>query len=206
MKKLMQINFFRETFLPGKVKLFLTLMALLCMQSFAGAQERKVSGQVLSEDGLSLPGVSIVVKGTTNGTASDIDGNYSILAGSNDVLVFSFIGFITQEISVTGQSEINAVLVEDTEQLDEVVIVGYSTQTRSQMTTSVSKLDTKVLESAPRSNAATALQGTIAGLKVTQTTGQPGSTPKLVVRGGTAFDGSGSPLILIDGVPGSFYH
>ena len=205
MKKLMQINFFRETFLPGKVKLFLTLMALLCMQSFAGAQERKVSGQVLSEDGLSLPGVSIVVKGTTNGTASDIDGNYSILAGSDDVLVFSFIGFITQEILVSGQSEINAVLVEDTEQLDEIVVVGYGTQTRSQMTTSISKLDTKVLESAPRSNAATALQGTIAGLKVTQTSGQPGSTPNIVVRGGTSFEGVGDPLVLIDGVPGSFY-
>lgn len=205
MKKLMQINFFREIFLSGKIKLFLTLMVLLCMQSFAGAQEKKVSGQILSEDGLLLPGVSIVVKGTTNGTASDIDGNYSILANSNDVLVFSFIGFVTQEIAVVGQSEINAVLVEDAKQLDEVVVVGYGTQTRSQMTTSVAKLDTKVLESAPRANLATALQGTIAGLRVTNNTGQPGSTPSISLRGGTSFSGSGSPLVLIDGIEGSFF-
>ena len=201
----MQINFFRETFLPGKVKLFLTLMALLCMQSFAGAQEKKVSGQILSEDGLSLPGVSIVVKGTTSGTASDIDGNYSILVSSNDVLIFSFIGFVTQEIAVTGQSEINAVLVENAAQLDELVVVGYGSQTRSQMSTSVSKLDTKVLESSPRANLATALQGTIAGLRVTNNSGQPGSTPSIVLRGGSSFDGSGSPLVLIDGMEGSFF-
>lgn len=93
----------------------------------------------------------------------------------------------------------------ETTALDEVLVTGYSTQSRAEMTTSISKLDTKVLESAPRSNAATALQGTIAGLQVTQTSGQPGTTPSMVVRGGTSFDGTGNPLILIDGVPGSFY-
>ena len=205
MKKLMKIDFFRRTVLPGRLKLFLTLMALLCMQTIVGAQQKIVSGQILSEDGLSLPSVTVIVKGTTNGTTSDIDGNYSIYANNEDVLVFSFIGFISQEIPVAGQSEINAVLVEDTEQLDEVIVVGYGTQTRSQMSTSVSKLDTKVLESSPRANLATALQGTIAGLRVTNNTGQPGSTPSIVLRGGTSFSGSGSPLVLIDGIEGSFY-
>lgn len=205
MKKLMEINFFRRTVLPGKVKLFLTLMALLCMQTIAGAQQKKVSGQILSEDGLSLPSVTVVVKGTTNGTTSDIDGNYSIYANNEDVLVFSFIGFISQQIPVAGKAEINTILKVDSEQLDEVVVVGYGTQTRSQMSTSVSKLDTKVLESSPRSNLATALQGTIAGLRVTNNTGQPGSTPSIVLRGGTSFGGSGSPLVLIDGIEGSFY-
>eukprot|EP01029_Cantina_marsupialis_P016722 TRINITY_DN373876_c0_g1_i1.p2 TRINITY_DN373876_c0_g1~~TRINITY_DN373876_c0_g1_i1.p2 ORF type:complete len:1094 (+),score=163.98 TRINITY_DN373876_c0_g1_i1:19900-23181(+) len=205
MKELRQIKLFREIILPQKVKLFLTLLVFLSVQTFANAQEKKVSGQILSEDGMPIPSVTIVVKGTTNGTTSNIDGKYSIYANEDDVLVYSFIGFITQAIPIEGRNVVDVVLLEDTEQLDEVVVVGYGTQTRSQMSTSVAKLDTKVLESAPRSNMATALQGTIAGLQVTNNTGQPGSTPTIVLRGGTSFSGSGTPLVLIDGIEGSFY-
>jgi len=152
-------------------------------------------------------GATIVLQGdATRGTVSDIDGNYILTDVPADaVLIVSYVGYAPQTIPLNGRTTINVVLSEDTELLDEVVVVGYSTQSRSQMTTSVSKLDTKVLESASRSNAATALQGTIPGLKVTQNTGQPGSTPSIQLRGGTGFDGSGSPLVLIDGVPGSFY-
>ena len=96
-------------------------------------------------------------------------------------------------------------MVEESFELDEVVVIGYGTQSRAKVTTSVSKLNTQILETSTRSNAATALQGTVSGLRVTNTTGQPGSTPQIVLRGGTNFDGTGSPLILIDGIPGSFY-
>ena len=131
---------------------------------------------------------------------------YSIDANPGETLVFSYLGFKTSEIVVEEQlSNLNVILKEDLSSLDEVVVTGYSTQLRSNMATAVSKLDTKVLESAPRSNAATALQGTIAGLRVTQNTGQPGATPSISLRGGSDFGGGGSPLILIDGVPGSFY-
>ena len=164
-----------------------------------------ITGSVKDQTGGSLPGVTVYIKGTTSGTITDFDGNYSINASPEETLVFSFIGFTAQEVLVGNQVKIDIVLQEELRRLEEVVVTGYSTQSRAEMTTSIAKLDTKVLESAPRSNAATALQGTIAGLQVTQTTGQPGSTPTLVVRGGTDFDGSGSPLILIDGVPGSFY-
>ncbi|WP_430809655.1 MULTISPECIES: SusC/RagA family TonB-linked outer membrane protein [unclassified Carboxylicivirga] len=164
-----------------------------------------ITGVVKDAGGESLPGVSVYVKNTTNGTITGIDGSYQIQAQESETLVFSFIGFLTQEIVVGDQQTINVTLEEELKRLDEVVVTGYSTQSRSEMTTSIAKLDTKVLESAPRSNAATALQGTIAGLKVTQSSGQPGSTPNLVLRGGTDFDGSGTPLVLIDGVPGSFY-
>ena len=152
-------------------------------------------------------GATIIVQGNASqGTVTDIDGNFILSdVPSNATLVVSYVGYASQSIPVNGKTIINVVLSEDTELLDEVVVIGYSTQVRSQMTTSVSKLDTKVLESVSRSNAATALQGTIPGLKVTLNTGQPGSTPTLQLRGGTGFDGSGSPLILIDGVPGSFY-
>lgn len=185
----------------------MVLGVLLYISAFSMfAQTVTVKGKVVDEQNEPLIGVNVVVKGTTNGMNTDFDGNYELSnVPADGILVFSYIGMKTQTIDVKNKTIINVVLKDDTSLLDELVVVGYSTQSRTQMTTSVSKLDTKVLESAPRSNAATALQGTIPGLKVTQTTGQPGSTPKMVLRGGTGFDGSGTPLILIDGVPGSFY-
>ncbi|MFS4417449.1 SusC/RagA family TonB-linked outer membrane protein [Maribacter sp. 2307ULW6-5] len=186
--------------LVGSVLLF------LCATLSASAQEKDITGTVADQFGTPLPGASVIVKGTTNGTTTDFDGNFALRASDTDVLVISYLGFVTQEMPVGGQSSFSIVLAEDTQKLDEVVLTGYSTQKRSTMATSVSKLDTKVLESASRSNAATALQGTVAGVRITQTTGQPGSSPSISVRGGTNFDGSGSPLILVDGVPtDSFY-
>lgn len=166
-----------------------------------------VTGQVLDESGLSVIGASVILKSDpTKGTVTDMDGNFTLKGVPSDgTLTISYIGMTTQEVAINGQTSLKVVLREDSELLDEVVVVGYTTQKRSEMTTSVSKLDTKVLESAPRSNAATALQGTIPGLRVSTTSGQPGSTPSMVLRGGTNWDGSGSPLVLIDGVPGSFF-
>ena len=169
------------------------------------AQQRDISGNITDGSGQPLPGANVLVKGTTTGSQSDFDGNYIIAANTGDVLIFSYLGFTTQSITIGTQSTIDVALQEDTALLDEVVVTGYGSQTRATLTTSVSKLDTKILESSTRSNAATALQGTIAGLRVTNTTGQPGATPQIVLRGGTNFDGTGSPLILIDGIPGSFY-
>lgn len=169
------------------------------------AQQRNISGTVTDGSGQPMPGANVLVKGTTTGTQSDFDGHYTIQASPNDVLVFSYLGFTSQNLPVGNQSTINVTLNEDASVLDEVVVTGYGSQTRGTLTTSVSKLDTEILETSTRSNAATALQGTIAGLRVTNTTGQPGATPSIVLRGGTNFDGSGSPLILIDGIPGSFY-
>ncbi|MDO5608563.1 MAG: SusC/RagA family TonB-linked outer membrane protein [Capnocytophaga sp.] len=191
-------------------KFLFSIYIFLCCLFYQGiqAQERSVSGTVTSaDDGISLPGAAVIIKGTTIGTQTDFDGNYSINAKQGDVLVFSYVGFSSVERTVGGGNSliINVQLSEEASQLDEVVVTGYGTQTRRTMATSVSKLDTKVLESASRSNAATALQGTVSGLKVTQQTGQPGATPVIVLRGGTSFDGSGTPLVLIDGVPGSFY-
>ncbi|MCU4164442.1 SusC/RagA family TonB-linked outer membrane protein [Carboxylicivirga caseinilyticus] len=187
-----------------KKRVGLVILLFLLIGSSIGAQNL-ITGVVKDAGGELLPGVSVYVENTTNGTITGIDGTYQISANANESLVFSFIGFQTQVIAVGTQQTINVTLVEELKRLDEVVVTGYTTQSRAEMTTSIAKLDTKVLESAPRSNAATALQGTIAGLQVTQTTGQPGSTPSLVLRGGTSFDGKGTPLILIDGVPGSFY-
>ncbi|MGD9931270.1 MAG: SusC/RagA family TonB-linked outer membrane protein [Mangrovibacterium sp.] len=182
------------------------LVLLVLLNSHAFAQQ-SITGRITdAENGEPLPGATVVVPGTTTGTISDFDGNYTLaVPAGSEQLEFSMVGFEKQIVKIAGLSVINVALKTEVTALNEVVITGYSTQSRAEMTTSISKLNTKVLESAPRSNAATALQGTIAGLKVTQTTGQPGSTPSMVVRGGTSFSGTGSPLILVDGVPGSFY-
>jgi len=185
------------------------MFLMIWLMSFPLAAQNLTVKGTITDATLNEPviGATIVLQGdATHGTVSDIDGNYILTdVPANAVLVISYVGYAPQTIPLNGRTTVNVVLSEDTEILDEVVVVGYSTQARSQMTTSISKLDTKVLESASRSNAATALQGTIPGLKVTQNTGQPGSTPSIQLRGGTGFDGSGSPLVLIDGVPGSFY-
>ncbi|WP_417443886.1 SusC/RagA family TonB-linked outer membrane protein [Joostella sp.] len=169
-------------------------------------QVKTITGTVVSsEDNMPLPGASIVVKGSSSGTTTDFDGKYTIQASSGDVLLFSYISFLKKEVSVTNNNVLNVTLEPDVSMLDEIVVTGYGKQTRATLTTSVSKLDTQVFETSTRSNAATALQGSIAGLRVTNTTGQPGASPQIVLRGGTNFDGTGSPLILVDGVSSSFY-
>ncbi|GAA4301441.1 SusC/RagA family TonB-linked outer membrane protein [Aestuariibaculum suncheonense] len=181
-------------------------LLLLNFPILSFGQEKVITGQVVSEgDNIPLPGATVIVKGTQRGATTDFDGNYSIEAKAGDVLVVTYVGFTASEITVASTAVINVVLKADVAMLNEVVITGYGQQTRTTLTTSVSKLDTEILETSTRSNAATALQGTIAGLRVTNTTGQPGATPSIVLRGGTNFSGNDSPLILVDGIPSSFY-
>lgn len=183
------------------------LIMLLTLNTSIASAQRIIKGTVTdATDRLPLPGVSVVVKGTTVGVSTQTDGSFilNVPEGANQI-EFSMVGYASQTVTIGTQDVINISLSLETTVLDEIVVTGYTTQSRAEMTTSISKLDTRILESAPRSNVATSLQGAIAGLKVTQTTGQPGTTPGLVLRGGTSFSGTGTPLILIDGVPGSFY-
>jgi TonB-linked SusC/RagA family outer membrane protein len=147
-----------------------------------------------------LPGVNITIKGTSRGTVTDSEGRFSLPAQRGDVLVVSQIGMTTQELSVGDQTNLTIDLAENARSLDEVVVVGYGQQSRRNLTGSVASIDNTVLKSVPRTNAATALQGTAPGLRVQQTTGQPGATPTIVLRGGTDFSGSGTPLYVVDGV------
>lgn len=165
------------------------LMLLVCslVTTSAWAQTNKVSGTVLDELGTPLPGATVLIKGTSEGTQTDFDGNFSIQASPSDILVISYVSYKPQEVTVGNQTSIQVGLTLDTAMLDEVVVTGYGKQSRAKLTTSVSKLDTRVMETSTRSNAATALQGTISGLRVTNTTGQPGSTPQIILRGGYQF-------------------
>lgn len=172
-------------------KNLLLLMLALLLPAFMYGQEQTVSGTVLDTYNMGVPGASIVEKGTTNGTITDFDGNYTLtVSNKNATLVFSFIGYKTQEVPVAGKAKVDVILQENAEQLDEVVVTGYGgSQKRATLTTSISKLDNAVLENAAMSNAGQSLQGTVSGLRVVNTTGQPGANPNIVLRGGATITG-----------------
>ncbi|OJU29009.1 MAG: SusC/RagA family TonB-linked outer membrane protein [Sphingobacteriales bacterium 41-5] len=167
----------------------------------AWSQTKTVTGMVLDEaTGSALAAATVSIKGTTTATQTSETGEFAINASATDVLVISFTGYAEKEVTIGAQESITVTLAPSgTSRLDEVVVVGYGTQRRSKITGSVSKLDDKILETGMRSNPAQALAGTIPGLRVSTGTGRPGSLPAIVLRGGTNFDGSGSPLILLDG-------
>ena len=166
-------------------------------------QSRIVKGVVTDDTGDPLSGVNIVIKGTTNGVMTGTDGAFSIsVPDDNAVLVFSYIGFVRQELKVGRQIVINMILKEDTQLIEEIVVIGYGTQSREMLTSSISKLNSKVLENIPYSNSSSALQGAISGVRVQNTTGQPGDAPRIIIRGGTSINnpnGAG-PLYIVDGV------
>ena len=147
-----------------------------------------------------LPGVSVVVKGTTRGTTTDADGKFTLPVSRGEVLVVSFVGMARQEITIGSQTTLAVKLADSKQNLDEVVVVGYGQQNRGELTGSVTSVDNTVFKSVPRTNVATALQGTSPGLRVQQTTGQPGASPNIVLRGGTDYGGTGAPLYVVDGV------
>ncbi len=177
---------------------YVLLIALILACSTASAQN-SVRGTVTAE-GESLPGVSVVVKGTTQGTTTDVEGKFTIAVVPAATLVFSYVGYQSKEVAIGNQTNLTVVLAPDNQLLDEVIVIGYGQQSRRDVTGSVSSVNEQVMKSVPRTNAATLLQGTAAGVRVQQSTGQPGSTPRVILRGGTNFDGSGSPLFVVDGV------
>jgi len=159
-----------------------------------------VTGKVTSSDGQGLPGVSIIIKGTTNGVASDVEGNYSIEAANTDVLVVSYIGFVTQEITVGNRTQLNIGLKEDAKVLNEVVVTGYGEIKRSDLTSAQTTIGATQIEKTVNTTVEQAIQGRAAGVYVTQNTGQPGGGVSVNIRGINSINGSNEPLYVIDGV------
>ncbi|HEU5146060.1 MAG TPA: SusC/RagA family TonB-linked outer membrane protein [Chryseosolibacter sp.] len=168
----------------------------------------EVSGTILDETGQTLPGVNILEKGTTNGAVSDVEGNYRLqVQDENAILVFSFIGYQTQEIPVNGRSVIDLTLAQDVKALDEVVVVGYGTQKRVNLTGSVGQVDGDEIRDRPATTISGMLQGVIPNLNIRMASGTPGQMGNLNIRGVTSISGNsaqaGAPLVLIDGIPGT---
>lgn len=159
-----------------------------------------IKGEVIDKEGEPLPGVTVLIKGTQKGTVTDFEGKYSIeVPAAGTVLVFSYLGFLTQEQTFRDNKVIDAILEEDTQKLEEVVVVGYGTQKKLNLTGAISSVNSEVLEDRPITNLGSGLQGTIANLNITSSNGSPGQGSTFNVRGITNLSGTG-PLVLVDGI------
>jgi TonB-dependent starch-binding outer membrane protein SusC len=165
------------------------------------AQPVKITGTVKDVSNVPLVGVTVVEKGTTNGTMTDADGHFTLTLPDKHILQVSMIGFKMQEIEVNGTAPIEVVLAEELTAIDEVVVVGYGTVKRGDITTSVSTVSTKDLQERPMISAATAIQGKAAGVTVIQPNGEPGAAMVVRIRGNTSINASNDPLYVVDGVP-----
>ena len=191
--------FFYCNFLLPKKEWLLAFVMLLFSAHQMSAQDKTIGGVVTSaQDKLPLPGVNIMIKGTKTVVTTGFDGEYSIKASPNDVLIFSFIGFQNQEIAVGNQSKISIALSEDTNKLNEVVVVGYGTQKKSDLTGSISVVDMESAKKTITYDPAKMLQGQVAGVTV-QSSGEPGGFVNVKIRGINSFTNN-NPLFVIDGM------
>ncbi|MEQ9288006.1 MAG: SusC/RagA family TonB-linked outer membrane protein [Cyclobacteriaceae bacterium] len=163
--------------------------------------EVEVSGKITDENGQGLPGASIVVKGTTNGTTSDLDGNYKLSVPENSVVIISFVGYITREVEVGSRSVIDLQMEVDAGQLEEVVVVGYGTVKKSDVTGAVSSITSQDISELPLVSPQDAIQGRVAGVDVISTGTTPGSNSNIRIRGRRSFAAGNDPLFIVDGIP-----
>lgn len=177
------------------------------MVTVAGAQ-RMVSGTVVSEDdGVSLPGVNVLIKGTTRGTTTNVEGYFTMqVSGPEDVLVFSFIGYEPKEVTVGQQAVINVSMQLSNQQLEEVVVMGYSQKKKQEITGAVANVSAEELKGVTGSSAEYMLQGKVAGVQVSTATGQPGTAAEIRIRGNSSVNADSGPLIVVDGIIGGTYN
>ena len=188
----------------NKVKNMRSLLLILfsAISLSVSAQTITVKGNVKDTSGEPVIGASVVEKGnTTNGTITDLDGNFSIKVDGKKTLVISYIGMKTQEVAVQGRKTINVQMVDDSKALDEVVVIGYGTVNKRDLTGSVASVSAKDLAAIPVASASEALTGKLAGVSVTTTEGSPDADIKIRVRGGGSLSQDNSPLYIVDGFP-----
>ena len=186
-----------------KFPFVLSWMACFCLLiTLAGrAQGQRLTGRVTSaEDGEPLIGVSVSISAKNLSTQTDNNGTFSIEVVRGDNLVLTYVGYGTEELKVTNSGSLQLSMKSDAAKLGEVVVVGYGTQSRRNVTSAISKLDKEVLANVPRANVGSALQGTLAGLQVVNSTGAPGASPLIVLRGGASINSPGAPLVVVDGI------
>ena len=185
------------------MKAFILPILLFLCSSLAVGQTYNIKGNVKEAPNSPMTGVSIVVKGTTHGTSTDIDGNFVLNnVKKGEVLVFSYVGYLTQELTINNGNPLNITLKEDTQTLSEVVVIGYGTQKKKDVTGSVSIVDAQTITDLKPIDAATALQGTTSGVSVNKASGSPGGKINILIRG-VSSNGSNEPLVIIDGYEGA---
>lgn len=186
----------------ASVSKFLLTVLVSAVSLGVWAQDKQVTGKVKDASGTGMPGVSIAVKGTQRGANTDVDGNYKISVPDNATLVFSFVGYKTQEVTVGSRAVVDVSLAEDNQVLNEVVVVGYGTQKRQEISGTVASVNSKDFNAGVVANPLAAIQGKVAGLTINQTGSDPNSRPTVRLRGVGSLAAGSDPLYVIDGVPG----
>jgi TonB-linked SusC/RagA family outer membrane protein len=190
--------------IPGFAKTEVKVFADDVGYGNAAFQQTRISGKVSDDAGVGMPGVNVILKGSSNGATTDADGVYAMNISSDErdgILVFSFIGYAPQEVPINAQSSINVTLLPDIQQLTEVVVVGYGTQEKRDVTSSISTVSGEAISKIPTGNSLDALKGQVAGVDILTSSGQPGSTPTITIRGRRSLFASNDPLFVIDGIP-----
>ena len=186
--------------MKNSFKLMLSVFFILAAQ-LSFAQDKTVNGTVTSEsDGMPLPGVSVIVKGSSTGAQTDFDGKYSLRVSAGDILVFSFLGMKEIELTVENPNTYNVVMTEDAASLDEVIVVAYGSQGKKKLASSVVSIDTENIETIPIGSFDQVLQGQAAGVQVFSGSGQPGTSARVRIRGNGSINGSNAPLYIVDGI------
>ena len=182
-------------------KYYVWLVLLFFNVTMVLAQEKTVSGAVNDQDGLPLPGVSVLIKGTTTGVQTDFDGNYSIEVNNGDTLVFSYLGFKSQEIIITNQQDLNVTMQEDVTALEEIVVVGYGSQSKRNLTDNIVKLDSKDIVGVPTPSVFNSIAGKASGVQISQQNGKVEGGLNFRIRGQASISAGTNPLYVIDGIP-----
>ncbi|MDB5239990.1 MAG: TonB-dependent receptor plug [Spirosoma sp.] len=186
-------------YFPQRILLVWGLMLWIMVDAYA--QNQTINGRVTDETGQGLPGVSVVLKGTATGTTTNTDGQYKLVASPTSTLVFSYVGYNSNEVLVSSQTTINQVLTPDNKTLGEVVVVGYGTQEKKDLTGAISSVSAKDIVKVPVSGFDQALQGQVAGLQISSSSGAPGGNTNILIRGIGSISGGNEPLFVIDGFP-----
>lgn len=179
----------------------LSIITILLLTYLAGFSQSTITGRITDANGNGLPGVTVTVKGTRTGTQTASDGSYSIAASGNSTLVFSSIGYVTQEIPLSGRSSVDLVLSPANAQLNEVVVIGYGTVRKKDLTGSVANVTSKDFVKGPITTPEQLIAGKVAGVQISSNSGMPGSGSRIRIRGGTSLNASNDPLIVVDGLP-----
>lgn len=190
------------TFHKVRIIASICFSAMILFLSTVAFSQQQIKGKVSGQDGVPLSGVSVAVKGTTRGTTTDAEGSFKIEVGNKAILSFSFIGYVSKEVAITeGQNVLNVLLNEDQQNLDEIVVVGYGTQLKKEVTGAVQTVNYRELKDIPVSQITQKLQGQLAGVQINQTTGKPGQGMSVRIRGQVSVSAGSDPLYVIDGFP-----
>ena len=176
------------------------MLCMFLLPFMASAQNITVKGSVVGSDNEPIPGAFVSVVNTSDGAVTDIDGRYTVSAARNAVLEVSYMGYVTQRIDVEGRTEINVVLLEDSQALEATVVIGYGSARKSDITGSIASVGGNELREIPANDITYALQGRVAGVEMTQTSSKPGASMQIRIRGSRSLSASNDPLIVLDGI------